>query len=190
MSFPESIPPLPSSTSVKRHPLPTCILTSVQEPQRSQCCCPGPPADHNPSMSQTRSGIYKVILPSMCISVHEDAPTESLTPFPLFALLSRSSSALPFGLPRWQMSASARDPMRKCGSEVQCPSDVYLLGKEPHHHANVCLVLLIHRIVQDNIHELVKAAQHASDVPVGIQGHCRKRHPIKSEPWNTSDTTV
>ena len=80
--------------------------------------------------------------------------------------------------------------MRKCGSEVQCPSALYMLGKEPHHHANVCFVLLVHRIVQDNVHELVKAAQHASDVPVGIQGHCREIHMIKSKTGNTSEITI
>ena len=63
--------------------------------------------------------------------------------------------------------------MRKCGSGIQWPSALCLPGEEPHHHANVCFVLLVHRIVQDNVHELVKAAKHASDVPVGIQGHCR-----------------
>ena len=59
-----------------------------------------------------------------------------------------------------------------------------------HHHANVCFVLLIHSIVQDNVHELIKATQHASNVPVGIQGHCRTLHTIKGGTPETHDTTA
>ena len=126
------------------------------------------------------------------VHVFECAPSctysRSVTRFPLFALLSKSSLFL--GISNPQVCASAGDPVRRRGSEVDCPSALYLPGKEPHHHANVCFVLLVHRIVQDNVHELIKAAQHASDMPVGIQGHCRNMHTITSEICTTSDTTV
>ena len=131
-----------------------------------------------------------MILWSMCMRVHKAAPEGSTTRFPLFPLLSKTSSAIFLTFSKWQMSTSAGIPVRKCGSGIQWPSALCLPGEEPHHHANVCFVLLVHRIVQDNVHELVKAAQHASDVPVGIQGHCRKIDIIKSETWTTSDTTV
>lgn len=45
--------------------------------------------------------------------------------------------------------------------------------KVTYHHANICLVLLVHSIVQHDVHELIKATQHASDMSVGVQGHYR-----------------
>ena len=42
-------------------------------------------------------------------------------------------------------------------------------GKAAHHHADVRLQLLVHRVVQHDVHELVKAAKHARDVPVCVE---------------------
>ena len=44
-----------------------------------------------------------------------------------------------------------------------------------HHHAQVCLELLVHGVVQHNVHELVEAAQHARHVAVGVQLDCGGR---------------
>lgn len=38
-----------------------------------------------------------------------------------------------------------------------------------HHHANLSSHFLIHSLVQDNVHELIKATEHSRDVPVGIE---------------------
>ena len=47
------------------------------------------------------------------------------------------------------------------------------LGVSTHHHANLCMCLVIYSLVQHNVHELVKASQGACDLPVAIQGHCQ-----------------
>ena len=45
------------------------------------------------------------------------------------------------------------------------------LAMSTHHHANLCVCLVIYSLVQHNVHELVKASQGACDLPVAIQGH-------------------
>lgn len=56
-------------------------------------------------------------------------------------------------------------PISTVSTHTQCKHDI-----AAYHHANVNLELNIHRVVQHHVHELIKASQRPSDLPVAVQG--------------------